>query len=209
MEALARYLLAAIAAMTGVCGNPEIALFAIGVLAGLLSAPFSYAGRRALARIQALDLEIRGLKAKHGDDRRSLQRSLLALYRRQSINPWSPLLGLIPALIEIALIVLLCIALGVPNALLAPAHPGWLLDLSTRNPSFILAGSMGLLLIVQARANVLLNPPRQNRLKLLLHIAVPAVKIVIAAALPSGVVIAWLAYSAMAAATQHLAAVAA
>jgi membrane protein insertase Oxa1/YidC/SpoIIIJ len=90
----------------------------------MLSGPFSYAGRRALARIQALQPEIRELKAKHGDDSHALQRDLLELYRQQSINPWSPLLGFIPAVIEIGLIVLVYVAVGIPSALLAPAILG-------------------------------------------------------------------------------------
>jgi hypothetical protein len=65
---------------------------------------------------------------------------------------------------------------------------------------------MGLLLVVQARANILSNPPRQHLLKLLLHIAVPFAKFAFAAVLPSGVLIAWLGYSAAAATTQHLSA---
>jgi YidC/Oxa1 family membrane protein insertase len=206
MEAPARYLLAAIDAMIGASGSAEIALLIIGVLAGLLSAPFSYAGRRTLARIQALQPEIQVLKAKHSDDGDSLQRSLLELYRRQSINPWSPLLGLIPAVIEVALIVLLYAAIVIPNALPAPAYLGWLSDLSSSDPRFVLAGLMGLLFVVQARANILSNPPRQNLLKLLLHIAVPFAKFAFAAVLPSAVLIAWLGYSAVAATTQYLSA---
>ena len=207
MEALARYLYAAIGAITGTFGSPEVALFVMGVAAGLLSGPFSYAGRRALARIQALQPEIRELKAKHGDDSHALQRDLLELYRQQSINPWSPLLGFIPAVIEIGLIVLVYVAVGIPSALLAPAHLGWFSDLLSRDPYFVLAGLLlCLLLIVQARANILSNPPRQNRLKLLLHLAVPAAKVVVAAVLPSGVVIAWLAYAAVTATSQLLAA---
>jgi membrane protein insertase Oxa1/YidC/SpoIIIJ len=209
MEAPARYLLAAIDAITGASGSPESALLVIGVLAGLLSAPFSHVGRRTLARIQALQPEIQVLKAKHSDDRDSLQRSFLELYRRHSINPWSPLLGLIPAVVEVALIVLLYVAIVIPNALPAPVYLGWLSDLSSRDPRFVLAGSMGLLLVVQARANILSNPPRQNLLKLLLHIAVPFAKFAFAAVLPSGVLIAWLGYSAVAATTQHLSAAAA
>jgi YidC/Oxa1 family membrane protein insertase len=206
MEALARYLHAAIGAMTGAFGSPEIALLVFGVAAGLLSGPFSYAGRRALARIQALQLEIRELKAKHGDDSHALQRDLLELYRRQSTNPWSPLLGFIPAVIEIGLIVLVYVAVGIPSALLAPAHLSWFSDLSSRDPYFVLAGLLCLLLVVRARANILSNPPRQNRLKLLLHLAVPAAKVVVAAVLPSGVVIAWLAYAAVTATSQLIAA---
>jgi YidC/Oxa1 family membrane protein insertase len=150
MEALARYLHAAIGAMTGAFGSPEIALLVFGVAAGLLSGPFSYAGRRALARIQALQPEIRELKAKHGDDSHALQRDLLELYRRQSINPWSPLLGFIPAVIEIGLIVLVYVAVGIPSALLAPAHLSWFSDLSSRDPYFVLAGLLCLLLVVRA-----------------------------------------------------------
>jgi len=78
--------------------------------------------------------------------------------------------------------------------------------LSSRDPYFVLAGLLCLLLIVQARANILSNPPRQNRLKLVLHLAVPAAKVMVAAVLPSGVVIAWLAYAAVMATTQLLAA---
>jgi len=204
MEALASSLFAAITAMTGTLGSPEITLFVAGIVVGVLSAPFSYGGRRALARIQVLEPEIQRLKAKHGDDRQALQRSLLELYRRQSINPWSPLWGLIPAVIEIALIVVLYAAIGAPDAWLAPVHLRWLPDLSSRDPWFVLAGSTGLLFAVQARGNIRANPPRENRIKLFLHVAVPATKAVIAAALPSGVVIAWLAYSAVALITQHL-----
>jgi len=115
-------------------------------------------------------------------------------------------LGFIPAVIEIGLIVLVYVAVGIPSALLAPAHLGWFSDLSSRDPYFVLAGLLCLLLVVQARANILSNPPRQNRLKLLLHLAVPAAKVVVAAVLPSGVVIAWLAYAAVTATSQLLAA---
>jgi hypothetical protein len=77
---------------------------------------------------------------------------------------------------------------------------------ASRDPHFVLPASICLLLMVRARNNILSNPPRRNRFKLLVQIALPVAKIVIATALPSGVLIAWLAYSALAAATQHLAA---
>jgi membrane protein insertase Oxa1/YidC/SpoIIIJ len=132
--------------------------------------------------------------------------TIAMLYRRQSINPWSPLLGFIPAVIEIGLIVLSLRRHSIPSALLAPAHLSWFSDLSSRDPYFVLAGLLCLLLVVRARANMLSNPPRQNRLKLLLHLAVPAPKVVVAAVLPSGVVIAWLAYAAVTATSQLIAA---
>jgi len=71
------------------------------VLASLMAAAFSYAGRRSLAQIHALAPQIQRRKATYRDDRNSLQRSSLQLYRRQSINPWLSLSGLIPAAIEV------------------------------------------------------------------------------------------------------------
>ena len=91
----------------------------------------------------------------------SLQRSSLELYRQHSINPWSPLLGLIPAVIEIALIVLLYVASASQTLFRRLLISVGLSDLSSRDPRFVLAGLMGLLLILQ------------NRFKLLLQTAVP------------------------------------
>jgi len=205
MQSIASYLLAAIDTVAGTFGSPEIGLLILGLLAGLISAPFSYTGRRALEPVQSLAPQIQSLRARHGDDRRSLQRALLELYQQHAINPWAPLLGLIPAAIEVLLVVLLYLVVGTANALPAPAYLGWLTDLSSRDPLFILAGAMGLLLIIQAKADIRSNPPRQNRVKLFLQVAVPAAKFMIATALPSGVIIAWLSYSAVATMTQRLA----
>src|SRR5215470_961597 len=107
MQSIASYLLAAIDTVAGTFGSPEIGLLILGLLAGLISAPFSYTGRRALEPVQSLAPQIQSLRARHGDDRRSLQRALLELYQQHAINPWAPLLGLIPAAIEVLLVVLL------------------------------------------------------------------------------------------------------
>jgi len=117
-----------------------LVLITFGVLIRVMLWPLNQKGMRASIRMQALQPEMQRLQDKHKDDPQALQRSVMELYKREGVNPFS---GCWPLLLPWPILLALFFVLA--NTIELRGQPFlWLPDLSLKDPLFIIPVLMGL-----------------------------------------------------------------
>ena len=81
-----------------ISGNFGIAIVLITIGIRLLFFPLANYSFRSMAKMKALQPEMVRLKELHKDDKMKLQQEMMALYKKEKVNPAS---GCLPVLIQI------------------------------------------------------------------------------------------------------------
>lgn len=104
---------------------------------------------QSMKKMSKLGPELQRLKQKYGDDKESFQREMMALYTREGINPFG---GCLPMLIQMPIWIALYNTLFYAVELYqAPFIPGWISDLSQKDPFYILPVVLGASMFLQQR----------------------------------------------------------
>ena len=120
-------------------GNWGWAIVGLTVLIKAAFYPLASAGFRSMARMKEVTPRIQALKEKYGDDKQGMQVAMMELYKREKINPVG---GCLPMLIPIPVfIALYWVLLGSVEIRNSP-WIGWIHDLSSPDPWFILPAIM-------------------------------------------------------------------
>lgn len=88
-----------------------------------------------MAKMKELQPEMEKLKEAAGDDRQKLQQEMMALYKKEKVNPAS---GCLPILLQIPIFFSLYKVIFVTLELRHAPWIGWIKDLSAPDPSSIL-----------------------------------------------------------------------
>ena len=88
-----------------------------------------------MAKMKELQPEMEKLKERAGDDRQKLQQEMMALYKKEKVNPAS---GCLPILLQIPIFFSLYKVIFVTLELRHAPWIGWITDLSAPDPSSIL-----------------------------------------------------------------------
>lgn len=132
---LAKPLFAGLQLLHGLLGNWGWAIVALTVLIKLVFFPLSAASYRSMARMRKLQPEMLGLRERHGDDRQKLSQEVMALYKREKVNPMG---GCLPMLIQMPVFIALYWALSESVELRQAPWMLWITDLSARDPYYVL-----------------------------------------------------------------------
>jgi YidC/Oxa1 family membrane protein insertase len=125
------------------------------------------------------------LKELYGDDKVKMQQEMMNLYRTEKINPLG---GCLPILVQIPVfIALYWVLLGSVEMRHAP-WLGWIQDLSSKDPYFILPIVMGLSMLVQMK----LNPTPPDPIQAKVMMALPIIFTFMFLWFPSGLVLYWV-----------------
>jgi YidC/Oxa1 family membrane protein insertase len=118
-------------------GNIGLAMLAVTVIVKLLFFPLAYKSYVAMSAMKKLQPEMQKLRERYGEDRAKMQTELMALYKKEKVNPAA---GCLPILLQIpvffALYKVLYIAIEMRHA---PFY-GWIHDLSAPDPTSWLNG---------------------------------------------------------------------
>ncbi len=118
--------------LKGVLGNIGLAMLAVTVIVKLLFFPLAYKSYVAMSAMKKLQPEMQKLRERYGEDRAKMQQELMALYKKEKVNPAA---GCLPILLQIpvffALYKVLYIAIEMRHA---PFY-GWIRDLSAPDPT--------------------------------------------------------------------------
>lgn len=117
-------------------GNFGLAILLFTVLLKLATFPLSMKSYRSMARMKALQPEIEKLQARLKEDQVQLSMELMALYKREKVNPMS---GCLPNLIQIPIFFALYKVLFVGIELRHAPFYGWVQDLSAMDPTNVLS----------------------------------------------------------------------
>ena len=185
-------------------GNFGIAIILITACIRLAFFPLANYSFRSMAKMKALQPEMARLKSLYGDkDKVKLQQEMMALYKKEKVNPVS---GCLPILIQIPFFFAIYKMLFVTIEMRHQPFFGWIKDLSERDPtslfnlfglipwdppSFLIIGAwpclMGLTMYLQQK----LNPAPPDPIQAKIFMFFPLFLTVILAPFPSGLVIYW------------------
>ena len=113
-------------------GNMGLAIIALTVIVKAVLFPLAYKSYASMARMRELQPQMEKLKERVGDDRQKMQQEMMALYKREKVNPAS---GCLPILLQIPIFFSLYKVIFVTLELRHAPFFGWLNDLSTPDPS--------------------------------------------------------------------------
>jgi YidC/Oxa1 family membrane protein insertase len=186
-----------------VFGNYGIAIILITLCIRLAFFPLANFSFKSMGKMKLLAPEMARLKEIHKDDKMKLQQAMMALYKKEKVNPMS---GCLPILVQIPVFFALYKVLFVTIEMRHMPFYGWIHDLSDRDPtsvfnvfgllpwdppSFLLIGVwpiiMGVTMFIQQK----LNPTPPDPIQAKIFMFFPVFLTVILAPFPAGLVIYW------------------
>ena len=184
-------------------GNYGLAIIAITICIRLAFFPLANFSFRSMAKMKALQPEMVRLKELHKDDKMKLQQEMMALYKKEKVNPMS---GCLPILVQIPVFFALYKVLFVTIEMRQMPFYGWIQDLSERDPtsifnlfgllpydvpSFLVIGAWPVAMGVSMWIQQKLNPAPTDPMQAKIFMFFPLFLTVILAPFPSGLVIYW------------------
>ena len=184
-------------------GNYGLAIIAITICIRLAFFPLANFSFRSMAKMKALQPEMVRLKELYKDDKMKLQQEMMALYKKEKVNPMS---GCLPILVQIPVFFALYKVLFVTIEMRQMPFYGWIEDLSERDPtsifnlfgllpydvpSFLVIGAWPVAMGVSMWIQQKLNPAPTDAMQAKIFMFFPLFLTVILAPFPSGLVIYW------------------
>ncbi len=200
---LTRPLFTALEYFFKIFGNYGLAIIAVTVCIRIAFFPLANFSFRSMAKMKALQPEMTRLKEVHKDDKMKLQQAMMALYKKEKVNPMS---GCLPILIQIPVFFALYKVLFVTIEMRHMPFYGWIQDLSAKDPtsifnlfglfpfdvpSFLVIGAWPVAMGVSMWVQQKLNPAPTDPMQAKIFMFFPLFLTVILAPFPSGLVIYW------------------
>ncbi|MBN9413256.1 MAG: membrane protein insertase YidC [Candidatus Paracaedimonas acanthamoebae] len=184
-------------------GNFGLAIMLLTVLLKLLMFPLANKSYRSMAQMKRLTPQITRLREKYGDDKLRVNQEMMALYKKEKVNPMA---GCLPMIVQIPVFFALYKVLFVSIEMRQAPFYGWIHDLSAPDPtslfnlfgllpwslpSYLMIGLwpllMGLSMFVQQK----LNPPPSDPAQAKVFMIMPVMFTFMLAQFPAGLVIYW------------------
>ncbi|MBI3275013.1 MAG: membrane protein insertase YidC, partial [Methylocystis sp.] len=115
-----------------VLGNFGLAILAVTVVVKIVFLPLANKSYQAVAKMKAIQPEIKALKERYADDKHKLNTEQMALFKREKVNPAG---GCLPALLQIPVFFSLYKVLVVTIEMRQAPFYGWIKDLSAPDPT--------------------------------------------------------------------------
>jgi YidC/Oxa1 family membrane protein insertase len=168
-----------------VVGNWGVAIIFVTFLLKLLFYPLSEKAGRSMAKMRALAPRMKALQETYKGDRSKLGQATMELYRTEKVNP---LAGCLPLLIQMPVFLAFYWVLLESVEMRQAPFFGWINDLSSRDPFFILPALNGLAMWFQQK----LNPPPPDPMQARIFQLMPIIFSVMFALFPAGLVLYWV-----------------
>ena len=193
----------AISYFYGLSGNFGIAIIILTIITRIIFFPLANWSFISMAKMKLLQPEMTRLKELHKDDKQQQQQALMALYKKEKVNPVS---GCLPILIQIPFFFAIYKMLFVSIEMRHAPFYGWIQDLSTKDPtsifnlfglipydppSFLIIGVwpilMGLTMFIQQK----LNPAPPDPIQAKIFMFFPFFITILLSQFAAGLVIYW------------------
>jgi len=170
----------------GWTGNYGVAIIMLTILLQAILFKFTVMQFKSAAQMKKIQPEMKKIQAKYKDQPQELNRATLALYQKYKVNP---LAGCLPLLIQLPIFLALFNALRTSWALHGAKFVGWITDLSSKDPYYILPILMGLVMFLQQRGNI---PAGTDPAQAAMFKYMPLIFTLLFMNFPSGLVLYWL-----------------
>ena len=175
--------------------NWGVSILLLTLLVKLAFYPLSAASYKSMARMKNLAPRMKTLKERYGDDKQKFQQEMMAIYKKEKVNPLG---GCLPIVIQIPVFIALYWVLLESVELRQAPFALWLQDLSIPDPYYVLPILMGASMFGQQ----LLNPTPPDPMQAKIMMALPVVFTVFFLWFPAGLVLYWLANNVLSIAQQ-------
>jgi YidC/Oxa1 family membrane protein insertase len=194
--------------INGQVGNFGVAILILTVLIKLLFFPLANKSYRSMAQMRKLQPEMVKMKERFGDDKQRLNQEMMALYKKEKVNPMS---GCLPILIQIPVFFALYKVMFVTIEMRHAPFFGWIQDLSAADPTSVLnlfgllpwgvpelgafeplnLGVWPLLMGISMFLQMRLNPQPPDPIQAKIFALMPIMFTFLLAQFPAGLVIYW------------------
>ncbi len=187
----------------GYLGNWGVAILALTLLVKIIFYPLANKSYRSMSQMKKLQPEMMKLRERYENDKPKMQQELMALYKREKVNPVA---GCLPILVQIPVFFALYKVLFVSIEMRHAPFFGWVQDLSAPDPTsifnlfgllpfgvpgFLMIGVwpilMGLTMFLQFK----LNPQPADPIQAKVMMFLPLIFVFLFATFPAGLVIYW------------------
>jgi YidC/Oxa1 family membrane protein insertase len=180
-----------------ISGNWGVAIILLTLLVKALFFKLTEAQYRSFAKMRKVAPRLQALKERYGDDRQKLNQAMMELYQKEKINPLG---GCLPILVQMPVfIALYWVLLESVELRQAVFIPGWIDNISAKDPYFVLPLLNGIAMYVSQKLTPTAGmDPMQARLLQMM----PIIFAVMFAFFPAGLVLYWTVNSVLSLAQQ-------
>lgn len=169
----------------GLVGNWGVAIIILTIIVKLLLYPLSAMSYKSMARMRTVSPQIKRIQERFGSDRQRLSQEVMALYRKEKVNPMT---GCLPMLAQMPVFLALYWVLYESVELRQAPFFLWIQDLSIMDPYFVLPILMGASMLLMQ----MLNPPMPDPMQQKMMKIMPVLFTVLFIFFPAGLVLYWL-----------------
>ncbi|HEX5211072.1 MAG TPA: membrane protein insertase YidC, partial [Pseudolabrys sp.] len=190
-------------------GNFGVAILIVTVLIKAAFFPLANKSYASMAKMKAVQPQMAALRARYPDDKAKQQQELMALYKKEKINP---LAGCLPIAVQIPVFFSLYKVLFITIEMRHAPFFGWIHDLSAPDPTniftlfglipfdpttipaighFLHVGAWGVIMGITMWAQMKLNPAPPDPTQQMIFNWMPLIFTFMLATFPAGLVIYW------------------
>jgi YidC/Oxa1 family membrane protein insertase len=169
----------------GFIGNWGWTIVIVTFLIKLVFYKLSETSGRSMAKMKTVAPRLKAVQERHKDDREAQARAMMELYKREKINPVA---GCLPILVQIPFFLAFYWVLLESVEMRQAPFMGWIQDLSSRDPYFVLPILMGIAMFTQYK----LNPAPPDPVQAKVFAFMPVVMTFMFMWFPAGLVLYWL-----------------
>jgi len=168
-------------------GNFGVAIIVMTFLLKIPFTPLSIYSRKQMEQYQHYLPSINKIRTKYRHDLKMQQEELMLFYKDHNLSPTTQLVGCLPLLIQMPILFSLYRVLNNYADLYQAPFAGWLVDLSSKDPYYVLPVLMGLSMLWQQK----LTPATDGKQKVIMSF-MALIMTVVFANFPAGLVLYWL-----------------
>ena len=184
-------------------GNFGIAILLLTVAVKIAFFPLANKSYKSMSRMKALQPKQQELREKFAEDKQLMQKELMALYKREKVNPVG---GCLPVVVQIPVFFALYKVLFVSIEMRQAPFFGWINDLSVADPTNIFnlfglipwgppailaLGAWPLIMGISMFLQQKLNPQPADPMQAKMFLMMPVIFTIFLAKFPAGLVIYW------------------
>lgn len=169
----------------GVVGNWGWAIVLLTIVVKLAFFPLQAASYRSMAKMKQVTPKMTALRDRFGDDRVKLNQAMMELYKTEKVNPMA---GCLPIVVQIPVFISLYWVLLASVEMRDAPWVGWIQDLATPDPYYVLPLIMAATMFLQTRLNP--TPPDPVQAKVMMFM--PLIFSAMFFFFPAGLVLYWL-----------------
>lgn len=178
-------------------GNWGLAIIGLIVLIKALFFKLSATSYKSMAKMRKLAPKMAEMKERYGDDRQKFSQEMMKLYKTEQVNPFG---GCLPLLIQMPVFLAFYYVLMESVELRHAPFFGWIMDLSVKDPYFVLPIIYGITMWFMQKLNPQPTDPMQARIMQML----PIVFTIMFLWFPAGMVLYWVTNNILSIAQQYV-----